>query len=77
MEDHATGKIAKHNFAISKDDKEDGIWDLVKKLYTADFMENQTLPSNSVNEKLMEVSAEDIKFLKLMDEGCTKSDGHY
>ena len=47
------------------------------KLYAADLMENQTLPSNGINEKLNEVSAENIKFLKLMDEGCTRSDGHY
>ena len=40
-------------------------------------MENQTLPSNGINEKLNEVSAEDINFLKLINEGCTRSDGHY
>ena len=49
----------------------------MKKLYAADFVENQTLPSNGINGKLNEVSAEDIKFLKLMDERCTRSDGHY
>ena len=57
MEDHPTGKIAKHNFATLKDVKEDGISDLSKKLYTADFMENQTLPSSGINEKLNEVLA--------------------
>ena len=77
VEDHATGKIAKHYFAIPKDVKEDGIIDLLKKLYATDFMENQTLPSYGINEKLNEVSAEDIKYLKIMDEGCTRSDGHY
>ena len=77
MEDHATGKIAKHYFPIPKDVKEDGISDLLKKLYATDFMENQTLPSNGINEKLNEVSAEDIKFLKIMDEGCARPDGHY
>ena len=40
-------------------------------------MENQTLPSSDINDKLTEISAEDIKFLKLVDEGCTRSDGHY
>ena len=64
VEDHATGKVAKHHFAIPKDVKEDRISDLLKKLYAADFMENQTLPSNGTNEKLNEVSAEDITFLK-------------
>ena len=52
VEDHATGKIAKHHFVIPKCVKEDGISDLLKKLYAADFMENQTLPSNGINEKL-------------------------
>ena len=77
MEDHAAGKITKHHIAIPKDVKEVGISHLLKKLYAADFMENQTLPSNGINDKFTEVSAEDIKFLKLMDEGCTRSDGHY
>ena len=77
VEDHATGKIAKHHFAIPKDVKEGGISDILKKLYAADFMENQTLPSNGIDEKLNQVSAEDIKFLKLMYEGCTRSNGHY
>ena len=54
VEDHATGKRAKHHFAILKDVKEDGISDLLKKLYTADFMENQILPSNGINEELNE-----------------------
>ena len=40
-------------------------------------LESVTLPSNGINEKLNEVSAENIKFLKLMDEGYTRSDGHY
>ena len=37
MEDHATGKIAKPNNAIPKDAKEDGISELLKKLYTSKF----------------------------------------
>ena len=53
VEDHTTGKIAKHYFAIPKCVKEDGISDLLKKLRAADFMKNQTLPSNSINEKLV------------------------
>ena len=77
MEDHATRKIAKHHLAIPKCVKEDGISDFLKKLYAAVFMENQRLPSNGRNEKLNEVSAEDIKFQRLMDEGCARSDGHY
>ena len=71
VEDHATRKIAKLHFEIPRCVKEDGISDLLKKLYTADFMENQTLPSNGINEKLNVVSAEDVKFQKFMDEVCT------
>ena len=54
VEDHATGLIAKLHFAIPKDVKEDGISDLLKKLYAADFKENQILPSNGINEELNE-----------------------
>ena len=77
MEDHAIRKIPKHYLAIPKCVKQDAISNLLKKLYTANFMENQTLPSNGINENLNKVSTEDIKFLKLMDEGCTRSDGLY
>ena len=77
VEDHAIGKIATHHFAIPKCVREDGITDLLKKLYAVDFMENQALPANGTNERINEVSAEDIKFLKLMDKGCTRSYGHY
>ena len=73
MEDHATGKIAEHHFVIPTDVKEDEISDFLKELYAADFMENETLSSNGINEKLNEVSTEDIKFLKFTDEGCTRS----
>ena len=77
MKDHDTRKIAKHHFAILKDVEEGGIGDLLKKLYAANFMENQMLPSNSINKKLNEALVEDIKFLKLIYEGYTRSDGHY
>ena len=77
VEDHAIRKIPKHYLAIPKCVKQDAISNLLKKLYTANFMENQTLPSNGINENLNKVSTEDIKFLKLMDEGCTRSDGLY
>ena len=77
VKDHDTRKIAKHHFAILKDIEEGGIGDLLKKLYAANFMENQMLPSNSINKKLNEVLVEDIKFLKLIYEGYTRSDGHY
>ena len=77
VKDHATEKIAKHHFSIPKCVNEDGISDLLNKFYAADFMENQTLPSNGINEKLNEVSAGDIKFLKLMDEGRTRCNGNY
>ena len=73
MEDHVTRKIARPHFAIPKDVNEDGISDLFKKLYAADFIENQALSSNDTNEKLIEVSAEYIKFQKLVDEECTRS----
>ena len=62
-EDHATRKKVKHHFAIPNYIKEDEISDLLKKLHAADFMGNQTLPSNGINEKLNEVSVEDINFL--------------
>ena len=77
VEDTSTGNISKHDFEIEKSIKENGISDLLKKLYNADFTESKTTLTNGINENLTEVSTEDIAFLKLMDSKCSRSGDHY
>lgn len=55
MKHHAIRKMAKYHFANLKDIKEDGADDVLKKVRTADFLANQRLSSNSINEKLTDV----------------------
>ena len=77
VEDPSTGNISKHHFEIEKSIKENGLRDLLKKLYNADFTESKTTLTNGINENLTEVSTEDIAFLKLMDSKCSRSGDHY
>ena len=57
--------------------KEDGIRDLLKKLYNADFTEKPIMLRNGINEKLSEVLVEDMSFLKIMNQGCSRIGDHY
>ena len=57
---------------------EDGIGgDLHKKLYTTDFTKKPIMLGNGINEKLSEVSVEDMSFLKIMNQGCSRIEDHY
>ena len=57
---------------------EDGIGgDLHKKLYTTDFTKKPSMLGNGINEKLSEVSVEDMSFLKIMNQGCSRIRDHY
>ena len=45
--------------------------DILKRIYAADFTENQVLPEREINESLSEVSV-DLSFLNLMEENCSR-----
>lgn len=47
------------------------IGDILKRIYAADFTENQVLPESEINESLSEVSV-DLSFLNLMEENCSR-----
>ena len=77
VKDCSTGKISGHQFTVNSC-KEDGIGDLLEKLYnTTDFTEKPIMLGNGINEKLSEVSIENMSFLKIMNQGCSKIGDHY
>ena len=76
VKDCSTGKISGHQLTVNSC-KEDGIGDLLKKLYTTDFTKKPIMLGNGINEKLSEVSVEDMSFLKIMNQGCSRIGDHY
>ena len=71
-----TGKVSGHQFTVNSC-KEDGIGDLLQKLYTTDFREKPIMTGNRINEKFSEVSVEDMLFLKIINQGCSRIGEHY
>ena len=65
VKDCSNGNISGHQFTVNSC-KEDGMGDLLEKLYnTTDFTEKPIMLGNGINEKLSEVSVENMSFLKL------------
>ena len=71
VKDCRTGNSSRHHFAISEC-KEEGIGDLLKRMYDTDFMQSQVLPENGIHESLSELSVEDLSFLKSMEENYSR-----
>ena len=76
VKDCSTGRVSGHQFTVNSC-KEDGIGDLLKKLYTTDFAEKPIILGNGIDVKLSEVSEEDMSFLKIMNQGCLGTGDHY
>ena len=71
VKDCITEKVSGHQFTVNCY-KEDEIGALLKKLYTTDFAEKPIMLGNGINEKLSEVSVEDMSFLKIINQGCSR-----
>ena len=76
VKDCSTGRVSGHQFTVNSC-KEDVIGDLLKKLYTTDFTEKPIILGNGINVKLSKVSEEDMSFLKIMNQGCSRIGDHY
>ena len=76
VKDCSTVNVSGHQFTVNSC-KEDGIGDLLKKLNTTDFTEKPIMLGNGINEKLSELSVEDMSFVKIMNQGCSKIGDHY
>lgn len=72
-----TENVAKHYFEVKRDVKDDGIKDMLGRMYNADFTESKVecFKENSPNEE--NVSVEDKRFMKLVNEETKLVEGHY
>ena len=70
------GGIARHHFAIEDKCQEVGIQEMLMKLYMQDFVEPKTT-KDEICDALQEVSYEDKKFIKMMNEETVKIGRHY
>ena len=74
--DAFTSQIALHHFGIKDSIKDITLEEVFKIMYNNDISE-PALPSSRIMMNSNEVSAEDQKFLYIMEEGTVKKDDHY
>ena len=72
-----TKQISKHRFKIQKKVKDTGISDMIQRIYQLDFMEPRTKFKDLMTNRLNEISYEDKKFLKIMEDQVVKVGNHY
>ena len=70
------GGIARHHFAIEDKCQEVGIQEMLMKLYKQGFVEPKTT-KDEIYDALQEVSNEDKKFKKMMNQEAVKIGRHY
>ena len=76
VRDAFTSQIALHHFGIKDSIKGITLEEVFKIMYNNDISE-PALPSSRIMMNSNEVSAEDQKFLYIMEEGTVKKDDHY
>ena len=77
VQDAGTKQISKHQFKIQKRVKDTGISDMMQRIYQLDFMEPRTKFKDLMTNRLNEISYEDKKFLKIMEDQVVKVGNHY
>ena len=73
----ATNKIQRHHFEVQDQVKETGIKEMLERMYQMDFNESSAKVHDVMTQKLEDISYEDKKFLKLMDDQTVKVGNHY
>ena len=76
VKDATTGNISQHHFGISKEIKDVSTKEMLAKIYDAEFTES-VIHTTGFGTELQEISVEDKKFLKMMNEGLKKVGKHY
>ena len=69
--------IAKHHFEIQSKVDDIGIKEMWQRMYELDFVEPKMLSNNVMTDKLEEISYEDKRFLRIMNEQTIKVGNHY
>ena len=68
VQDAGTKQISRHQFEIQKEVKDTGISDIMQRMYQLDFIEPKTKFKDLMTNRLGEISYEDKKFLKIMED---------
>ena len=69
--------IAKHHFEIQNEVNDVGIKEIWQMMYELDFVEPKMQSNNVMTDKLEEISFEDKRFLRIMNEQTIKVGNHY
>ena len=69
--------IAKHHFEIQNEVDDVGIKEMWQRMYELDFVEPKMLSNNVMTDRLEEISYEDKRFLRIMNEQTIKVGNHY
>ena len=72
-----TNKIQSHHFEVQDQLKESGIKKMLERMYQMDFNECSGKVLHVMTQKLEDISYENKKFLKLMDDQTVKVGNHY
>ena len=76
VKDVTTNELSHHHFEVTNKVEEDKIHEMLEKMYNSAFTEPSLKKSQTMLD-MEEVSAEDITFLEVMNEGVTKVGKHY
>ena len=77
VQDPGTKQISRHHFEIQKAVKDTEISDMMQRMYHLDFIEPRIKFKGLMTNKLDEISYEDKKFFKIMEDQVVKVGKHY
>ena len=77
VQDAGTKQISRLHFEIQKEVKDTGVSDMMQIMYQLDFIEPRTKFKDLMTNRLDEISYEDKKFLKIMEDQVVKVGNHY
>ena len=72
VQDAGTKQISKHHFEIQKEVKDTGTSDMIHRMHELNFIEPRTKLKYLMTNRLDEISFEDKKFLKIMEDEVVK-----
>ena len=77
VQDAGTKQISRLHFEIQKEVKDTGVSDMMQIMYQLDFIEPRTKFKDLMTNRLDEISYEDKKFLKIMEDQVVKVGKHH
>ena len=77
VQDAGTKQISRLHFEIQKEVKDTGVSDMMQIMYQLGFIEPRTKFKDLMTNRLDEISYEDKKFLKIMEDQVVKVGKHY